>query len=1348
MATNREILFILRAKNQTGRALKGMAGNLGKVAKAAKTVQTQLKKQTKEIKAASGAMQQFGRGRPLRPLQASVDKATRSFKRLGRQAVTTRGLVQRLGRTMAQVFGVFTAGLILRSIVTTFAGFQRQMNIVRVIAQATDEEFRRLTDTAKILGSTTEFTGRQAGAGLEFLVRAGFSAQQAIEAIVPTLNLATAANIGLAESADLVSNIMSTFSVRTTEASRVSDTLAFVNSKTNTNVRQLAQAMKLGGTAAALFGVSLEETAAGIGVLGDFGIQATRAGTNIRQFLLKTKEIASGTAPKIALETLAALKIDPKDIDPGRVGLLGIVRVFAKLKEEGKDIPTILTRMFDARSVGGINALISSFSKFETLVAGLGRAGGLAASQAETIRADLQGSFDSIRSAIEGAFIEIGTVVGPTLKIVVDFATAVIRQWSGVENITQGMSDKMTALKPIIEGVAAAFKLLLPILAGLFIMKTLAFLAGVYGAAMRVAAADTTLLGRAINGVSFAGLISGFRVAGASALTFGKGMKTAAIGVGVATVGFGKGLVTKPISTMVRFVKVLVTWMSRLGGAVRLAFTVLRPFLALLAANPLTAFIAALVIAVGWLVSIRNRTTEVMGRTVTLWEVANVIWTRLRDAIAGVARRMRNLLVDTVDTFRGMVKSVVDWLSSFGLAMKTGINFVVAFFITIKDLFVAQFKILAALGTNFWESLFDPNVSFDPSQVLQDQFAGLGKKVGENFGRDYVDEVGNAVAAGMVIAGSNIEAAAEALFGGTLDAAAENFRARQREGFDRDRKAARAAAAAGSIVTKPQQQEIEEFVAPDTAGADAFKSTIQGLQQQFAPFSAAVRALKDNFIELAKAQNLSNAELEEMGVSRLDLIKIEKGLLKEFRDEFDLVGALSEKYRQENKLRGLVGQALFVETELRNALNKAKELGIELSEQELQAIRDLAKNQFNTNEADSRIEDLRDKIKSLNDEIKTGLGDAIVDGLATGKFAFDQFLFDIGGSFVQAGVDLLIGELFSSLSKSGDGNILGDLIGSVFPSLSGAAPDQAKLNEPIDRIAATANDFNTAFGLVLGDAGITGDTRQIGMSFARDFQAALAQVTAGASSAGGGGLGALGALGAGGTSTGGVGAPTTSPIPIPNPGRVLQNTLQDFDGQMQTALGGVSGGIVSATQNILLGGAVAGAAPSGGLFGGLFTGLSSIFGDFEGNFGSIGAGIIGGLGGLIGSLLGGGGTKQNIGFAIGGILSGIGSSLLSFEKGGIMGPQGRVPLTKFADGGIASSPQLALFGEGSVPEAFVPVPSGRIPVEMRGQTGGTVQNITVTMNITTPDANSFRNSKPQIASDMAREMQRQLARNG
>ena len=57
------------------------------------------------------------------------------------------------------------------------------------------------------------------------------------------------------------------------------------------------------------------------------------------------------------------------------------------------------------------------------------------------------------------------------------------------------------------------------------------------------------------------------------------------------------------------------------------------------------------------------------------------------------------------------------------------------------------------------------------------------------------------------------------------------------------------------------------------------------------------------------------------------------------------------------------------------------------------------------------------------------------------------------------------------------------------------------------------------------------------------------------------------------------------------------------------------------------------------------------------------------------------------------------SAAFGFANGGIMSSSGPLPLRAYARGGVARSPQLALFGEGSGNEAFVPLPDGRsIPV--------------------------------------------------
>jgi phage-related minor tail protein len=91
-------------------------------------------------------------------------------------------------------------------------------------------------------------------------------------------------------------------------------------------------------------------------------------------------------------------------------------------------------------------------------------------------------------------------------------------------------------------------------------------------------------------------------------------------------------------------------------------------------------------------------------------------------------------------------------------------------------------------------------------------------------------------------------------------------------------------------------------------------------------------------------------------------------------------------------------------------------------------------------------------------------------------------------------------------------------------------------------------------------------------------------------------------------------------------------------------------------------------------------------------------------------LFGKGGTNGSdsaAGGFLGSIFSDIGK-LFQFAEGGVMSSAGPLPLKRYAFGGIASSPQLAMFGEGSRPEAYVPLPDGRsIPsvVDLKGLEG-------------------------------------------
>lgn len=113
--------------------------------------------------------------------------------------------------------------------------------------------------------------------------------------------------------------------------------------------------------------------------------------------------------------------------------------------------------------------------------------------------------------------------------------------------------------------------------------------------------------------------------------------------------------------------------------------------------------------------------------------------------------------------------------------------------------------------------------------------------------------------------------------------------------------------------------------------------------------------------------------------------------------------------------------------------------------------------------------------------------------------------------------------------------------------------------------------------------------------------------------------------------------------------------------------------------------------------------------------------------------------------AVGGLFGGLAGGVLPFAKGGVLQQAMPVP---FADGGVVSAPvafplrsgRTGLAGEAG-PEAILPLArgrDGRLGVRAGGGTGA----LSVTVNISTPDIEGFRQSGGQISAQIARAVQR------
>lgn len=286
------------------------------------------------------------------------------------------------------------------SSVSTMGGFEESMSRVKGVTQGTSAEIAALSSRAQSLAEVTRFTAKDAADGMGYLAQAGFKAQSIYAALPGVLDLAAASQLGLAETADIASNILTGFSKSAEELNGVNDVLVGTTTSSNTNMLQLGEAMKFVAPLSNAAGMSIEETAAAIGLLGNAGIQGTLAGTSLRRMLSNLIN-----PPTDAAAALSRLGIATK----GTSGeLLPMVEIIRQFEEAGGDASDAM-EIFGQRAGPAFIALASQGSgALKEFTVQLENADGIAKTTADTMSDNLFGSLREVKSAWEGISIAVG----------------------------------------------------------------------------------------------------------------------------------------------------------------------------------------------------------------------------------------------------------------------------------------------------------------------------------------------------------------------------------------------------------------------------------------------------------------------------------------------------------------------------------------------------------------------------------------------------------------------------------------------------------------------------------------------------------------------------------------------------------------------------------------------------------------------------------------------------------------------------------------------------------------------------------------------------------------------------
>ncbi|RUT55254.1 phage tail tape measure protein, TP901 family, core region [Clostridium botulinum] len=344
-----------------------------------------------------------------------------------------------VGKSITTKVSVPLAGLGAIALKTT-ADYDDSMSQLKAITNSSTEDMKKMSDQAKDLGVKTRYSAKEAADSMVMLGQAGYRTTEIMNTMPAVLNLAQAGAIDLTQSTDVLVSSMSQFGIKTENAAHVADVLSLGANKANLGVNDMAEALKYAGSMANTAGWSIEETASAIGLMSNYGIKGSQAGTALRGAISRLVKPSEASAEK--MEALGIKVFD----NNGKMKALGEVidevkKGTSKLTEEQK--MNALVTIFGQEAIAGINALMTEGGDSVRKYADeLKTADGSAEKAAQTMEDNLGGSMRSLKSAAEGAMISMGSALAPTIRDIADKITELTRRFAALSPETQNMIAK------------------------------------------------------------------------------------------------------------------------------------------------------------------------------------------------------------------------------------------------------------------------------------------------------------------------------------------------------------------------------------------------------------------------------------------------------------------------------------------------------------------------------------------------------------------------------------------------------------------------------------------------------------------------------------------------------------------------------------------------------------------------------------------------------------------------------------------------------------------------------------------------------------------------------------------
>ncbi|WP_280378517.1 phage tail tape measure protein [Nocardia wallacei] len=334
--------------------------------------------------------------------------------------------------------------------------FTVSLNTLKAVSGATAAQMEQVSARARQLGNDVSLPGtsaNDAAAAMLELAKGGFTVQQSMDAARGSLQLAAAAGIDAAEAATIQSSALQAFGLQADQAGRVADVLANTANASSAEITDVAYAMQSGAAVAHGFGLTVEDTAAAIGLLANSGIKGSDAGT-----LLKSALLALTDQGKPAQAAIAQLGLTVYDAQGRFVGLHSLFEQLdaaaGRMTDQQYQAATATLFGSDAMRLSSI-AAEKGAAGFDQMRAAMGRQG----SAAEVAAAKMQGlpgAMQQAQNAAEGLALEVYDLVkGPLEQFTKNAASAIT---TATPYIVDGLHNAADAAVGFGQGIAPAVK--------------------------------------------------------------------------------------------------------------------------------------------------------------------------------------------------------------------------------------------------------------------------------------------------------------------------------------------------------------------------------------------------------------------------------------------------------------------------------------------------------------------------------------------------------------------------------------------------------------------------------------------------------------------------------------------------------------------------------------------------------------------------------------------------------------------------------------------------------------------------------------------------------------------------